>query len=351
MDKIVIKDMPVRYSSDISKLSEQDFNNRNHNFLKKISNNNVSRFEQNRISLLNTLYQLPTFAEFFNDPANTGKKFEVVIPKQILKKLESGKFALNRSSQSTDLFTTSIREVATGKIVKNVMLKEIADVSNVESLLPNLQNMAIQQALAEISGQLQSIERKIDQILTELHNDRVGKLQSGYALYLDALQISDNTLRDQSLLLAKAQLFEGRGQLIETGKQKFAEFSKSDGFWNSLFNELTSVNHLRNQNKLLADFAQSLFYIQRSTQIIAEINYEMVEQKSLLQSLSPYRDFMNEICTPAGLKALDDWDASTGWKDEIRGIRRALKAIPLQHEINTLDYHFEIKTDLIINQK
>lgn len=345
MKNIVIRNLPIKVNSDITKINQEDFKDSKLNLLKDINQNNSKRYSAGKNVLMNMIYSSPTIIDFINKTENIGKKYELVFPKEALKKIRLGEWKLNKSSSAVDEFTTSIRDLATNKIVKQVKLREIANLEQIDTLLPSLQNLAIQQALMQITNKLESIEAKIDQIHIELNNDRIAKIQAGYSVYLNALQIDDETLRIEHLNLALSKLIDGRAALIETAKQKFIKFSdKEVGILKGIINELLSVNFRGDQKKLLADFSLSLIYIQKSSQIIAEIYYELNQPKALIQSLSPYRDLMEIVCTLKGLKALDDWDRESNWKNEIRGIRRGFRELPDFEQLTNSDYHIEIKS-------
>ena len=75
--------------------------------------------------------------------------------------------------------------------------------------------------------------KKLTDIHKEFNNDPIGKIKAGYRAYLDAIQMSNENNKEKALFSAQKSLNEGRGQLIESAKQRLR--NREVGFWKSLF--------------------------------------------------------------------------------------------------------------------
>ena len=119
-----------------------------------------------------------------------------------MKKLKSGEYIINKSKGAVDEFVTFVKDKKTGKMIKQLRLKDISSAEKLQNLTPSLQNMAVMQSLGQLSKQLESVEKKLAIIQKEFNNDRIGKIQAGYSAYLDAIQIEDKDNRNKALISA-----------------------------------------------------------------------------------------------------------------------------------------------------
>ena len=116
------------------------------------------------------------------------------------------------------LFGVLIRDIETGHITNHVSLKEVPP-----DLLSSLNQLAIQQTLADIVCRLEAIDERITDILQGQLNDRRAEVKSGIHLYEQALVASDPDTRRILLCNAIQSLDGGRSKLIESTDFSFID--------------------------------------------------------------------------------------------------------------------------------
>lgn len=75
---------------------------------------------------------------------------------------------------------------------------------------------AIQDSLLEVSNQIQAIDQNVKEVLSGQQNDRLGLYYSGVALFIEAYNLSDDTLRKQLLTQSIKSLSDAIFQLTLT---------------------------------------------------------------------------------------------------------------------------------------
>lgn len=86
-----------------------------------------------------------------------------------------------------------------GRFVKKVRLRETVSMSE---LLPNLQHLETQAALAMIMNQLENVQEQIAQIRGELQQDRLSQADAAWDQLNQALKITDGRRREQAVMIA-----------------------------------------------------------------------------------------------------------------------------------------------------
>jgi len=336
---------PIKNSANVAKLNHEDLTSAHSNIFSDFKNKASDDFQSANKTVFDILKQIPAFAEFIEKAGKNYKNYEVVFPKGVLQKLKSGEYILNRK-KGVDEFLTFVKDKKTGKMIKQLRLREISDAEKLQNLIPSLHNMAVMQSLGQLSKQLESIEKKLAVIHKEFNNDRIGKIQAGYSAYLDAIQIENYENRNKALISAYKSLSEGRSQLIESAKNRITEIEI--GWWNSLWKELTAWNYRKDQKENLQEFVKEVFYIQRSSQIILIIYQELNEHKAMVQSLAPLQDIMNFIKDDKIIYRLNEWDKSNiNWKQMTSSSIKAIENIPNLNQIENSEIKLEIKPQKI----
>ena len=100
---------------------------------------------------------------------------------------------------------------------------------NEKDLIIASQLNVIKDVLDDIVDTLENIEENISHILMEFHNDRVGLYYSGLSLYLEALQVSDASLRKELIAQSLKSLNDSQAQIIQEFKSDIA-FLRSPQF-------------------------------------------------------------------------------------------------------------------------
>ena len=93
---------------------------------------------------------------------------------------------------------------------------------NEKDLIIASQLNVIKDVLDDIVDTLENIEENISHILMEFHNDRVGLYYSGLSLYLEALQVSDASLRKELIAQSLKSLNDSQAQIIQEFKSDIA---------------------------------------------------------------------------------------------------------------------------------
>lgn len=139
---------------------------------------------------------LPALAEAVLAMARSEKQWVADIPKYYEKLLDDGQvfFRPDRNGQILPHLVGK-----NGRIVKQVRLKEIV---TMPELLPNLQHLETQTALAMIMSQLENVQEQIAQIRGELQQDRLAKADAAWDQLNQALKITDGRRREQAIMIA-----------------------------------------------------------------------------------------------------------------------------------------------------
>jgi len=192
---------PINRTANITKLNISSLENLNQSFLKNFEDLSSEKINSNYTEIENILKSIPTFRDFFKNLKKNSLNYEVVFPDGVLEKLKSGELAIPKK-KDLELCVSFIRDRESKKIVKQVMLKEISESEKLDNLTSSLQNMAILQSLNKITKILEQIEEKLSEIHKEFNNDRIGKIQSGYSRYLEAIQMIDSENKRSAFLKA-----------------------------------------------------------------------------------------------------------------------------------------------------
>lgn len=139
---------------------------------------------------------LPALAEAVLGMARSEKQWIADIPKYYEKLLKDGQITF-RPDKNGQILPHLVGK--DGRIVKQVRLKEIV---SMPELLPNLQHLETQAALAMIMSQLENVQEQIAQIRGELQQDRLAKADAAWDQLNQALKITDGRRREQAVMIA-----------------------------------------------------------------------------------------------------------------------------------------------------
>lgn len=151
---------------------------------------------------------LPALAEAVLAMARSEKQWVADIPKYYEKLLDDGQvfFRPDRNGQILPHLVGK-----NGRIVKQVRLREIV---TMPELLPNLQHLETQTALAMIMSQLENVQEQIAQIRGELQQDRLAKADAAWDQLNQALKITDGRRREQAVIIAIGTSTEAKHTLM-----------------------------------------------------------------------------------------------------------------------------------------
>lgn len=151
---------------------------------------------------------LPALAEAVLGMARSEKQWIADIPKYYEKLLKDGQITF-RPDKNGQILPHLVGK--DGRIVKQVCLKEIV---SMPELLPNLQHLETQAALAMIMSQLENVQEQIAQIRGELQQDRLAKADAAWDQLNQALKITDGRRREQAVIIAIGTSTEAKHTLM-----------------------------------------------------------------------------------------------------------------------------------------
>ena len=267
-DLIRINDkLQLSTSGDITNRAGDDFL-MNKSFIQFNNNYVNSSYEENKKMLFNLLNKVPSIERILNNALNKTKQLEVVLPKDVLRKLHKGDYEWVKSKQSDGLFKAMIREKGSKKFVGQANLKEVFKNTpqQLDNIASSVQMLAIQSSIANISAQLESLDKKLNELSVGAYYDRIAYIQSGYNLFLQAK--ASEKLRDSLYPIALGQLNMGREQLIYSVLNDLDLISKHKKGIRALpENMFASYNIPEAQQQRADRVHQSLNFVIRSSQI------------------------------------------------------------------------------------
>lgn len=182
---------------------------------KKIDTERVDLAPEDNMKIWDTLKNwkqvqamLPALAEAVLGMARSEKQWIADIPKYYEKLLKDGQITF-RPDKNGQILPHLVGK--DGRIVKQVRLKEIV---SMPELLPNLQHLETQAALAMIMSQLENVQEQIAQIRGELQQDRLAKADAAWDQLNQALKITDGRRREQAVIIAIGTSTEAKHTLM-----------------------------------------------------------------------------------------------------------------------------------------
>lgn len=104
----------------------------------------------------------------------------------------------------------------------------VEETSNQVQLMTALQLEVVKNVLIELVDTLENVEETVSEILSGLHNDRVGLYYSGIALYLESLQVTDEEFKKQLIAQALKSLNDAQAQIVQEFKSDIAYLKLSE---------------------------------------------------------------------------------------------------------------------------
>lgn len=176
----------------------------------------IDLYREKRQELIQFLRQVPAVAQVAKTLVE-GKTYRAYIPPEILERLREGTANFGTRKDSGQL-SANILDTETGKIIHNVSLIEVPP-----DLLNSLNQLAVQQTLANIVQRLEIIDEKITDALQGQHNDRLADVESGVHIYEQAVAATDPQTRRGLLISAVQRLNDGRNRLLKSTDVHFVD--------------------------------------------------------------------------------------------------------------------------------
>lgn len=216
--------------------------------------------------------------------------YRAVFTKEIIEKLNSGEYKIMHSKG--EFISTIVNNTypQKGKIVHQLRLAEEIP-NNVHSISQNINNMVLQQGIANMSKQLEIFNQKLDEISKEFLNDRLGIIY-GARNTLEQAFICDN---DEILIKnAISELNKGRQQLLNSFEKhnKFIDNIPSN-FFRYILKTITEKDFKPNCEKIYFDGQLILNGIVESTILLA-IAYQTLNKYEPIELIfDPLNKFIN----------------------------------------------------------
>ena len=251
------------------------------------------------------------------------KVFSADIPAAVEEGLKSGqlKFVKDKSGQ----LLAQVRDQQ-GRITHNLKLKEMTT-DAARNSVPMVQNMILQQQLAEIAQKLESLQRSVDSICREMHLDRLAKVNAAMQQMQIALSLEEtDPLRMAFLTACSPLILEGTEQIKAAVKERVAQLCalKEDGFFDKIFKNTDQ----KEVSKEIAALCQQIKDLHQSIYSAAYI-YLYIGRPQLVQIvIENYRQFLEEVF-PKNVRLILNSQAGNckeiqTWNNECEQIKRQM---------------------------
>lgn len=244
--------------------------------MKRILNNTAKQ-------LMNVAKKAPAAINYFQS-LNPQKVYDVVMTDEAKELYEKGLLVFKDRKDGLGLMPTLVDEA--GKYGKQIALNEkwIAP----DKILA-LNNMVVQQQLAEIVNLLEEMNESLNDVLEGQQNDRIALYYSAQQQYIEALSIEQSALKQICLANAIKTANDSRFQLIETAKYDIRKISEVPISGIGQITDFTSSKKIASEiQKIRIAFKG----INDATGICAASYAELDERQALLKCLEPYHDFI-----------------------------------------------------------
>jgi hypothetical protein len=165
--------------------------------------------------------------------------------------------------------------------------------------LANLNQVALQASIAEVTEQLLVMDRKLDLLLAGQHGDRVAKVRAGFDQYEQAYYCHDLTLRRHQLANALQSLNEGRRALFGelegmlTHHKRGPEFF--DRFWGVIGVDRPEVEFHKRLEAERPKVVESIKFVNLASAYIFRIHALLDEHDAAEHSKRQYVQFCDLI--------------------------------------------------------
>lgn len=233
------------------------------------------------------------------------KNLQAVLTNEQKEKIASG--VLKIMSKNDGTLVANLVDAQSGKIVTNIPLKEI-------KLTPELNkamtDFALQLQLLQISAEIKSIKKAVEEVRKGQEYDRLATAYSCQQKFLQATLIKDIKLKKKTLLRIALDAEDSRNFLMLSQKANI-DFIKNlpDGYWKKMLSLTTSSEIDLRMNEIREGFST----INMVSLVEALAYHELEEYGAEQQSLIYYAGFIQKTYLDDSklLKRLDSIDPST----------------------------------------
>lgn len=237
-------------------------------------------FEKSQKILLRKITQLieksPAFMLFL-ESLTPNQAFDVNMSGRAREMYEKGEWVLKYSQTKDGLIP--ILYDKDNKFIEQVTLSK-KDIS--PDLSMSLTNLALQQQLAQVMEQLESMSNTIQRIERGQRDDRIGLFYSAKQQYIEAISMTSNSLQEQALLNAARTANDARFLMMQTMRSDVDHIVNNRKLKKSERDELS--NNVR----------ETMQYINESTGLCMACFSALGETKPLLATAKSYQCFIEQ---------------------------------------------------------
>ena len=244
--------------------------------------------------VVSLLRQTPTLYSMIKSQVkNDGDIFRAKIPNEIMRGIKSGKLE-RMTKKDSGLFTGMIRKKDGRKSI--IKQTEWEKINLDKDTISNLNQIAIQASIAELTEMLFEIDKKLDLLIRGQQSDRISRVIAGIDLYKQAYSTNNDTsLKKMHLSNALQSLNEGRRSLMlnlqETLSIEKRDEEFTDTLWKIFGIDKCEVELFDLMNKKYIDMKEDLKYINLSSLYIFRTYVLLKQPDSALQSRKQYDEF------------------------------------------------------------
>lgn len=186
---------------------------------------------------------------------------------------------------------------ASGHYGKKIPIKEkiVSQGLNPLEVQNAMRTQVIQEQLEQIVTTLQEISEGVSEIKQGQHDDRLGLFLSGQALYLEACEIGDQTMRKFLEAQALKSLSDANGQLSQSLSTDIRYLT--EGKYKS-----RKTGQKATIEERIASIRSALDTLNTSYALKAAIYYGNDETEAMLKCLEQYANFIGETIAPKSKK-------------------------------------------------
>ncbi len=229
------------------------------------------------------------------------KKFYVDLPDEVKQALENGEAEFVKGKNG-EVYAQLRNE--NGRFGKRLSITEELEEAGVgfDELRIAIQMEAIAEQLKEVASTLKEIEAQISETIADHRNDRIGLFYSGMSLYMEAIQISDETFKKQVMAQALKAVSDANSQLIQDIRSSI---------------EFLSTEQYKKRKKPLELVEENISAIKQCYEIVyksmlmkALIYHDSHELIAMTTAIGEYSEFIEKMIVPyAGLLSELDKDS------------------------------------------
>jgi len=314
----------------------------------------IEEYQNKRVHIINAIRKVPAVVNSMNQ-VKAGELYKAVVPPGSLPKIKDRSIKLKQMSNG--LCCPTLADAKTGRFVCHVQLQKVNP-----KVLELSSQMALQNAIADITYQLEEINGKLDKILVGQQNDRLAMVDSCEQQYIEAMNVEDEIFKKYMLANVIKTGNDARAQLLKNFRDdiKFIEqLPNKDEKLKINIKNFTDGNFNANIQQKMSSLYEAYRAIGRSSMILMFVYQELGQQKNIALTLKPLQIMLNEISNNNLLKNklydYDIWDKkkeieSIWYKEPLKAIKSINDTVNKVKNINEITWEIEIKGEELLER-